>query len=458
MKIRIKLTIFAVILIALAIAASCFFVLTFSKQNTMDRIYAAGVADYERLYNSLSNADMSYSEAAEQTKESYVDYYFKNLYGTGEFVLEKDGWIVSNNTGVDAGKALSSGAQAILSGEYGLELKYKYASIGSTTCFILGGSTHILGKTYDLALVRDVTDIFADISSLAAKCIGISIAIVAVAAFIMAYLIYRSLKPMGELQKGAVALQGGDYKDRIAIKGNNEITELADSFNSMANAIEQHIQHIEATSEERKLLLSALSHEMKTPVTAINACSYSMTHTKMDGEQIKEVAGFIDGECQRLERLSGKLAELISMQGDGLMLTDISADDLLMEVRSILLPIAGKNGIALCLDSHGETLLAEKDLLVCLITNLFDNARKAGATSVCIRINEKTLSITDNGKGIPPEQIDKITQPFYVLDKSRSAEGFGLGLALVKRIAELHHAELTIDSEIGNGTTVGLRL
>lgn len=457
MKIRVKLTIFAALLIAAAIAASCLLIFSFSRQNTTDRIFASGIADYERLYGDLGNANEDFSKTAEWTKESYVKYYFRNLYGANEFVLLKDGKIISNNTGIDAKAVLREGAQSITSDAYGLELKYKYAAIGKNNCFLVGGSVNILAEDYELFLVRDVTDIFADISALAAKCIGTSVVIVVVAAFIMAYLIYRSLKPMGRLQTGAKALQRGDYKDRIVIRGHNEITELADSFNSMAEAIERHIQEIEATSEERKLLLSALSHEMKTPVTAINTCSYTLMHTKMSHEQTQETIQYIDAECKRLERLSEKLAQLISMQGEGLTLADIPIDVLLGELRSILYPIADRCGISLAFDCLADSLHAEKDLILCLVINLFDNARKAGATDVHISISEVEISVKDNGKGIPKEQIDKITQPFYVLDKSRNAEGFGLGLALVKRIAELHHAELIIESEMGIGTSITLR-
>ena len=95
------------------------------------------------------------------------------------------------------------------------------------------------------------------------------------------------------------------------------------------------------------------------------------------------------------------------------------------------------------------------------ILDIAENSVKAGATLTEITVNETddtlTLTISDNGCGIPAEKIPKITEPFYKLDQSRNTEGFGLGLALIRRIAEAHHAELLIESETSVGTTVSIQ-
>ncbi len=456
MKLRGKLTLFAVLLIAAAIAASCLIVFSFSRKNAMNGILSAGVADYERLYKALEDADRKLLEADGYIKDVYVKYHFSNLYGANEFALHKGGETISNNTGVDAQAVLRQGALPVRTEAYSLNLSYQYVSIGGRTYFVAGGDHAMLGDTYALFLVRDVTGVFLEIDLLAAKCIGLSAIIIVAAALLTSLLIYRSLKPLEGLHQGAKALKNGDYASRISVRGKNEIAELADSFNSMADAIQRHIGEIEATSEERKLLLSALSHEMKTPVTVIHTCAYSLTHTKMSEEQTREAILFIDAQCSRLERFSGKLAQLISMRGEGMPLTELSIDGLAGELRVILNPIAEQSGITLAFHCLGNTLRAEKDLMLCVVSNLFDNARKAGALRVHIYISEREISVTDNGKGIPQEHIKNVTQPFYVIDKSRNAEGYGLGLALVKRVAELHRAELIIESEAGTGTSVTL--
>ena len=372
--------------------------------------------------------------------------------------MQADNAILSNNTEIDAKKAISQGGTT----EYLLEntgdyAQYKTVKANGEFYFIIGNSIVISNETYFIALVRNITDTITSMTALAVKCVVTAVIVMVLAALLMLFVIYRSLNPVKKLEMGASALAQGRYESRIEIKGNDELAALADSFNRMANAIELHISEVEATSEERRMLLSALSHEMKTPVTAITGYSHVLMRGKMTDEQQQEAVFFIDSECRRLERLSGKLMQLISLQGQDLILSEISAGTLFDELRTILVPIAGKENVSLVFENRHETFQVELDLIICLIINLFDNARKAGAKNITISVAERVLSVADDGKGIPPKHIAKITQPFYTVDQSRHAENFGLGLSLCKKIAELHHAELVIKSEMGVGTVVQLK-
>ena len=136
----------------------------------------------------------------------------------------------------------------------------------------------------------------------------------------------------------------------------------------------------------------------------------------------------------------------------------ISSAQLIQSIEPLITPVASENSIQVTFDSPAEVhYRAETDLIVCLLTNLFDNARKAGADKIAIGLYTGLISVSDNGCGIPAEKIPKITEPFYKLDQSRNTEGFGLGLALIRRIAEAHHAELLIESETSVGTTVSIQ-
>jgi len=105
-----------------------------------------------------------------------------------------------------------------------------------------------------------------------------------------------------------------------------------------------------------------------------------------------------------------------------------------------------------------DTLVMDKDLLSNLLLNLIDNAGKASHSGGIIKLmaQDNTIAVKDYGKGIPQAEIDKITQPFYMVDKSRSkkAGGIGLGLALADEIVRLHGAYLEFESAVGKGTTV----
>ena len=101
----------------------------------------------------------------------------------------------------------------------------------------------------------------------------------------------------------------------------------------------------------------------------------------------------------------------------------------------------------------------DADLITGVLINLVDNACSAGAKYVTISAQERVISVSDDGCGIPQEIIDKVTQPFFRADKARSRRGghAGLGLALVSRVAQLHGARLGIESREGSGTTVSIR-
>lgn len=201
-------------------------------------------------------------------------------------------------------------------------------------------------------------------------------------------------------------------------------------------------------------LLSALSHEMRTPITTITGYSHALLKAKLTESEKQEAVESIDSECRRLERLTTSLSRLVLLQGANTRLTPVSCRDIEERLRCLLTPSAEKNGIQVEVSSRNETMEAEEELILSLLTNLYDNARKAHATQVDICITETQIRVSDNGKGIPESQIHKVVQPFYTLDESRSSEGFGLGLTLVQRIADVHHFELIIQSREGVGTTI----
>ena len=150
--------------------------------------------------------------------------------------------------------------------------------------------------------------------------------------------------------------------------------------------------------------------------------------------------------------------QLISLNNrDALEFTSISSSRLIQSLTPVLAPSAEKNNIEIIYDAQTEVQYhIETDLTICLITNLFDNAVKAGAGKVVIGLNENEIFVSDDGCGIPEDKLPEITEPFYKLDQSRNTEGFGLGLALVKRIAEAHGAALVINSEVAKGTKISV--
>ena len=164
---------------------------------------------------------------------------------------------------------------------------------------------------------------------------------------------------------------------------------------------------------------------------------------KLTDAQKQEALEFMDIEAKRLGSLSGKLTALVGLTADKIELKDIELEELKKHLEMIW---QGRDDIFLTVENG--SIRGDKDMLVMLITNLCDNAKKAGATSIEVNITGSGISVKDNGRGISKEDMKHIFEIFYQGDASRNQEGFGLGLALCQRIAELHHSKLSVESSL----------
>ena len=213
------------------------------------------------------------------------------------------------------------------------------------------------------------------------------------------------------------------------------------------------------------MLLGALTHEMKTPMTAIIGFSGSLLSMPLTEEGRLEAAHEINEAAKRTERLSQKMMQLISMQENPMVLKKaIDAKELLEKVCTALTPAAKEKQIKLQTKLQTDILTGDPDLLFSLLTNFTDNAIKASPenTVICLTADTsnglQTVSVIDQGSGIPADQIALVTEPFYRVDKARSRKlgGAGLGLSLCQMIAQAHGGRLDIQSEVGKGTAISM--
>ena len=183
----------------------------------------------------------------------------------------------------------------------------------------------------------------------------------------------------------------------------------------------------------------------------------------MTEEEKDDSLAHIESQCEWLERLVQTLLKLITLERD-IERRPYEVDTLLDKVRQNTQKSLADRGVTLIIQSDDGTLNCNADLIQSLLINLVDNAAKAYDTDapdkrVLLTFSNNTIQVKDFGRGIPKEAMERIFEPFYMVDKSRSkkAGGSGLGLALVKRIADAHDAELTVKSGVGKGTTVRVR-
>lgn len=227
-------------------------------------------------------------------------------------------------------------------------------------------------------------------------------------------------------------------------------------------ALEHQLQNLEEAAERREHFIAAFAHELKTPLTAIIGYADMLRSKDMAPKPRFTAAGYIFSEGKRLEALSLKLMDIIVAGKQEFEKRRYAAGYFCREVAAVVAPSVSGDGLVLDIRSEPGEIEVEPDLFKTLLINLLDNARKASRKGQHVELvgkreeNGYAFYVKDYGHGMKKEELGRITEPFYMIDKSRSRaqNGAGLGLALCQRIAELHGTTLEYESEPGKGTTV----
>lgn len=268
--------------------------------------------------------------------------------------------------------------------------------------------------------------------------------------------------PLNKMSRAARRMAEGDYRERLSLGRRDEIGILAESFNQMAGAVEEKIDELARAAREKEDFVANFAHELKTPLTSIIGYADTIYQKELSREETRKASWHIWNEGMRLESLSQKLMELTVLGRQDFPLTALSADGLLQDAADGLAPLFQEKKIYFSLQAEPAYVLADYDLLKTLLINLTDNSIKAGATQIELQGKieaqgkKYSISVRDNGCGMEQEELSRITEAFYMVDKTRSRKqhGAGLGLALADKVAELHGDKLHFESRKGVGTTV----
>ncbi|MGN1148630.1 MAG: ATP-binding protein [Lachnospiraceae bacterium] len=346
--------------------------------------------------------------------------------------------------------------------------------IGENTCVyqVLGsGESRYLifvcksvmgGRTYYLESSKDITDLYEERNSSYDQYRVIMLALIAatgIVIFIVSHFLTRSVV---ELSYTTRRFAEGDYDIRAEVKSEDEIGTLAQDFNLMADNLKQKMEELKDAARKQEDFTASFAHELKTPLTSIIGYADMLRTMDMSKEETMEAANYIYSQGKRLESLSFKLLELIVTKNQKYQFKPISPVDLVQEVEQVVAKSLEKKKITCHTAVEEGMIYGEHDLLISLFTNLVDNARKAlqegGDIWITGQMKEEgyEISVKDNGCGMPKEEIDKITEAFYMVDKSRSRKegGAGLGMTLCSRIVEVHSAKWYIRSKEGEGTEI----
>lgn len=259
----------------------------------------------------------------------------------------------------------------------------------------------------------------------------------------------------------------GDLEARASEDGGDEIAELAMDFNDMADTLSDKMEELTMQARRQEDFTASFAHELKTPLTSIIGYADMLRTMDCTREETLEAVNYIFHQGKRLESLSFKLLELIVADRQEYSFRPIQVPMLVEEAVKLTEVKRLEKDVRLVQKLAKGQIEGEKDLLISMLTNLLDNARKAVSLGGQIHIRGKSygdgssyvLCISDNGRGMEPEEISRITEAFYMVDKSRARKegGAGLGLTLCSRILNLHQARWMIFSRPGQGTGIFIR-
>ncbi|MBN1811432.1 MAG: HAMP domain-containing protein [Anaerolineae bacterium] len=281
---------------------------------------------------------------------------------------------------------------------------------------------------------------------------------------LLALLISRSIsKPLRRVASAAEAIARGETGTRAPISGPSEVRALARSFNTMAD-------QVEATHQSQRDFVANVSHELKTPLTAIQGFSQALLDgTASTPEATARAARVIHQEAERMRRMVDDLLVLARFDAGQMTLArdQVELGPLLRGCIEKLTPQAQTAQVTLALDAPEQLVVTgDADRLAQVFANLIDNSvahtPAGGKVTIAARsMVERAVevTVTDTGEGIPPEVISRIFERFYQVDRSRKrSRGAGLGLAITKEIIEAHGGTITAESVVGLGSRFTVRL
>jgi signal transduction histidine kinase len=288
-----------------------------------------------------------------------------------------------------------------------------------------------------------------------------------VASLVMAFLLAGHIVgPVASMTELAESMAGGDYDQRLPVSRKDELGQLGDALNRMAESCHKQLSELQLLERIRRDFVANASHELKTPITAIRGFVETMLEDPDMPETQRE--RFLSKARDQVERLSALVTDLLALSRQEVDIAErertlVAMRRAVMACEEVMSPGAERRGIALRTEicKSRVMVMGEEDGIAAALINLVDNAIKytpeGGRVELRLRSEGKdaVIEVQDTGIGIAPEHQGRIFERFYRVDKARSREvgGTGLGLAIVRRVVMSHGGTIQIESTPGEGST-----
>ena len=464
MKFFYKMFLGMTVVLAVALGMIEYVTLSYSLEHAVKREQDSALSQHQMIKYSIETVILNMkSEDVEKELTDMMSQSAKSIVGDegGMYLADDDGKKVYANscnyeqkdTKVKDGTLTYSIVSKENTKDTGEKQSGRYIHVKS--------SFKLNDNRYILITESDITPVFNESKELRYRCSMYYIVILAVGMLVILILSFMITKPLAGLTATTQKFADGDYTARSDVKTKDEIGELAKAFNELAKNLESKVYELRMAAKKQEDFTANFAHELKTPMTSIIGYADTLYQKKMSEDEVHSAAGVILNEGMRLEALSFKLLELITLDKNDFRLEETRVSEIIADCVETAREAARKHDTELVYNADEAWVWLEYDLFKTMLLNLIDNAVKSGGSRVDVSgslISHRIyrIAVSDNGRGIPPEDIERITEAFYMVDKSRSRSehGAGLGLALVSRIAKLHHIKIHYESESDKGTKV----
>ncbi len=456
MKFSLKILLWMIIVMALALGFSGFYLVNYVFETSLEREVGQALDESSILSFAFETAALSVPSKYSILPDSTVEEIASNLETGGKSssrllrISDEQKNVLYVSDGFEADFTLLGQTSETMKAHQVIQTKERYY-------IHTGTSVNVLGRILYLETMRDVSEVFSE------RSIGFSLyrrvtLVMLLTGMVIMHLISSFLtKPIRLLTKATKRMAAGDYSYRARQISRDELGQLTRDFNRMAKALKRNIDKLEEEIQAREESMGAFAHELKTPLTAIIGYADMLRSHKLDEEKSFMSANYIYTEGKRLEAMSLRLLDIIVAGKNKPELLLFSARSIFEYLQEMFV---GSRNMEFQFQYEEGNMMAEENLIKTVLVNLIDNACKSSEPGSGIEISGFALEkgyrfmVRDHGIGIPEEEKRKITQAFYMVDKSRarSKNGAGLGLALCTEILKIHHSELEIESEVGKGS------
>lgn len=318
----------------------------------------------------------------------------------------------------------------------------------------------------DLQLIyyTDISEIYVERELQYSFYLKLSIVVIFLITVGMYFIVRYLTTSLRILTKAAQNIGEGNYTERISIKSKDEIGKLIQSHNYMAEAIEEKVTELESKNVEQQRFIDNFTHELRTPLTAVIGYADLLRSMNFTEEETQELSQNIFKEGKRIEKLSERMMDLVFLNRNAFTLVSCDMRDIILETKEQFKTILNREKIEMIseIPNYPIMILADRDLMIHLLGNLVDNAKKASAEGGsiflrgCMENGCALFEVEDQGCGIPMEDQERIFERFYMVDQVRNGKnkGVGLGLSICADITKILNARLEILSKENKGTLV----